>query len=70
MPRDQKVMTLLPPQWRRALKTSIKELFLLPKFDNSSPTVTREKRDLSKSYDYHVMTSLLPEVQYSMEPFK
>ena len=31
-----KVMTLLP-QWRSALWASIKELFLLPKLDNSSP---------------------------------
>ena len=31
------------PQWRSALWTSIKELFLMPKFDNSSPSVTRDK---------------------------
>ena len=30
-------------QWRSALWTSIKELFLLAKFDNSSPSVTRNK---------------------------
>ena len=37
MSRDQKVMTLLPPmEWRSALSTSITELFLLLKFDNSS----------------------------------
>ena len=42
MSRDQKVMTLLT-QWRNTLWTSIKELFLLPEFDNSSPSVTRDK---------------------------
>ena len=41
MSRDQKVMILLP-QWRRALSTAITEL-LLSKFDNSSPSVTRDK---------------------------
>ena len=40
MSRDEKVMTLL---WRSALSTSITELLLLPKFDNSSPSVTRDK---------------------------
>ena len=30
-------------QWRSALWTSIKELFLLPKSDNISPFVTRDK---------------------------
>ena len=35
----QKVMMSLP-QWRNALWTSIKELLLLPKFDNSSPSAT------------------------------
>ena len=39
---DQKVMTLLT-QWRNTLWNSIKEFFLLPKFDNSSPSVTRDK---------------------------
>ena len=33
---------LLPPM-ENTLWTSIKELFLLPKFDNSSPSVTRER---------------------------
>ena len=42
MSRDQKVMTLLP-QWRKALSTSIMELLLLPKFDNSSSSVTWDK---------------------------
>ena len=41
------------------------ELLLLPKFDNSSSFVTR---DLSG--DYELMTSLLPEVEYPMEPFQ
>ena len=31
------------PQWRKALWTSIKELFLLAKFDNISPSITRNK---------------------------
>ena len=43
MARDQKVMTILT-QWRNTLWTSIKELFLLLKFDHSSPSVTRDKR--------------------------
>ena len=30
-------------QWRSALSTSITELLLLPKSDNSSPSVTRNK---------------------------
>ena len=34
------VMMLL---WRSALLTSITELLLLPKFDNSCPSVTRDK---------------------------
>ena len=38
----KKVMTLLP-RWRGALSISIKELFLLPKLDNNSPSVTRDK---------------------------
>ena len=57
------------PQQRSAIWTSIKELFLLPKFDNSSPSVTRD-RDLSKSSDYQVMRSLPPEAEYPMELFK
>ena len=64
MSRDEKVMTLLS---RSALSTSITELLLLPKFDNSSPSVTRDK-DLS--HDYELVTSLLPEEEYPMEPFK
>ena len=42
MSHDQKPMILLP-HWRSALWTSTKELFLLPKFDNSSPSVNRDK---------------------------
>ena len=38
---DQKVMMLLT-QWRKTMWTFI-QLFLLPKFDNSSPSVTRGK---------------------------
>ena len=40
MSHDEKVITLL---WRSTLSTSITELVLLPKFDNSSPSVTRDK---------------------------
>ena len=40
MSRDEKVMTLLS---RSALSTSITELLLLPKFDNSDPSVTQDK---------------------------
>ena len=49
---NQKVMTLLP-QWRNALWTSIKELFLLAKFDNSSHSVIRDKQICQS----HVITS-------------
>ena len=51
---------MLLTQWRNTLWTSIKELFLQPKFDNSSPFGTRGKTDLSKSCNYEVMMSLSP----------
>ena len=38
---DQKVMMLLT-QWKNTW-TTVNELFLLPKFDNSSPSETRDK---------------------------
>ena len=41
MPRDQKVMILLPT--REKCSMDLKELFLLPEFDNSSPSATRDK---------------------------
>ena len=41
MSHDQKAMTLLPPMEKST--NSIKELFLLPKFDNSSYSVIRDK---------------------------
>ena len=41
MSRDQKAMTLLPPLEK--CPTPIKKLFLLPKIDNSSSSVTRVK---------------------------
>ena len=41
MSSDEKVMTLL---CRNALSTSITDLLLLPQFDNSSPSVTRDKK--------------------------
>ena len=65
---DQKVRRYYP-QWRSVLWNSIKELFLLPKFDNSGPSVTGE-RHLSQSHDYEVITSLPPEANYTMEPFE
>ena len=44
------------------------ELLLLPKFDNSSPSVTRDKE---MSCDYELMSSLLPrEEEYQMETFQ
>ena len=42
MSRDQKVMTFYL-QWRSALSTSITGLILLPKFDKSSSSETRDK---------------------------
>ena len=42
MSSDKKVMTLLT-QLRNTLWICIKELFLPSKFDNSTPTVTRDK---------------------------
>ena len=42
MSLDQKAMTLVP-QWRSAISTFISELLLLPKFDNSGPSVTQDK---------------------------
>ena len=60
--------TLLPAR-RSVLWNSIKELFLLPKFDNSGPSVTGE-RHLSQSHDYEVIRSLPPEANYTMEPFE
>ena len=41
MSRDQNVVTLLPSVEK--YPPSIKELFLLPKFDNRSSSVTRDK---------------------------
>ena len=60
-------MTLLTPIEK--YPTSIKELLLLPKLDNSSSSDTRD-RDLSKSCDYEVMTSPPPEAEYPMESFE
>ena len=42
MSHDQKVMTQLT-QWRSPLSTSITEMLLLPKFNNSSLSVTGDK---------------------------
>ena len=62
---DQKVIMLLP-QWRSALWTSMKELFLLPKFDNSVPSVPRYKEICPSNYE--VMMLLTPEAEYPREP--
>ena len=43
------------------------ELLLLLKFDNSSPTVTRDKE---MSRDYELMSPLPPEEEYPMEPLQ
>ena len=67
MSRDQKVITLLPAMEK--CPTSIKEFFLLPKFDNSSSSVTRDK-EICQSCDYEVMTSLPPEAEYPTELFE
>ena len=42
--------------------------FLLPKFDNSSPSVTRDKQ-ICQSHVF-VMMSLSPEAEYPMEHFE
>ena len=52
-----------------ALWTSIKELFLLHKSDNSSPSVTREK-NLSESCGCEVVMQLPSEMENSVEPFE
>ena len=59
---DQKVVTtplfpkdvttpnhVITPKWRIAKATSIRELFLLPKFDKSSPSLTGDK-EISQSH--------------------
>ena len=40
---DIKIYQCKVIKWRSALSTSITELLLLPKFDNSSPSVTQDK---------------------------
>ena len=58
MSRDQKVMTLLPAM-EKCPKDFFQVIFLRPKFDNSSPTVTRDK-EISQSHmisDNDVTTS-------------
>ena len=56
---DQKVMMLLPSM-EKCLSTSITELFLLLKFDNSSSLVIQNK---ALSGDYELMISLPPEAE-------
>ena len=41
---------------------------LLPKFDNNSPSATRDKLDLPKSRDYEVMTSYLLRKRIQLNP--
>ena len=43
-------------------------LLLLPKFDDSSSSVTQDKKICQG--DYELMTSLPPEVEYPMEIFQ
>ena len=57
-------------QCRSSPWTSIKELFLLTKFDNSSPLCNLGQRDLSKSHDYELMMSLPPDMEHPMELFE
>ena len=57
-------------QCRSSPWTSIKELFLLTKFDNSSPLCNQGQRDLSKSHDYELMMSLPPDMEHPMELFE
>ena len=66
MSHDERVMTLLP-QWRNALRTSVKKLFLLLKFDNSS-TCEQRQGDLSNSHEYGVLTSVPPKAEYPIDP--
>ena len=47
----------------------LSRVVLLPKFDNSSPSVTRDK-EIYLSCDCEVMTSLPSEAEYPMEPFE
>ena len=52
------------PQWRSTLSITITEMLLLPKFDNSSPFVTRDKEIC-----HMIMSqrhSLPPEAEYPM----
>ena len=69
MSRDQKVMMLLPPTEKSPI--SIKELFLLPKFDNSSSSVLEIKRFVKVMWLWgNGMVPLPPEAEYPMEPFE
>ena len=45
------------------------ELFLLSEFDKSSPSVTQDQ-EICHKRDYEVMTSLPPEAEFLVEPFK
>ena len=63
---DEKVMVWLALM-EKCPTNIYTELLLLSKFDNSSPSVTRDK-DLS--HDYELMSLLPPEEEYPMEPFQ
>ena len=77
MSRDQKVMTLLPSMEKCPMDlTSINELLLLPKFNNSSPSVTRDKKIVKvtllwagHSYYTSLGKRLGLEKQYKPSPF-
>ena len=63
MSRDQKSTTLLPPMEKYPIDY-YPEMLLLPKFDNSSPFVTRDKEIC-----HMIMSqrhSLPPEAEYPM----
>ena len=60
MSHDQKVITLLPPMKKCIMDFYIKELFLLLTFDNSSPSINRDKEIVKVTllWDNDVSTSL------------
>ena len=67
MSHDQKVIASLSPMEK--CPTSIKELFLMPKFDNKSSSVTRDK-EICQSHVIEVIASLPPEAEHPMQPFE
>ena len=72
MSRDQKVMTLLPSMEKCPMDlTSINELLLLPKFNNSSPSVIVKVTLLWAGHSYYTSLGkrLGLEKQYKPSPF-